>query len=505
MDIFLDCFNLSLSTSNEISSLICNSCIEQLREANKFKTMVVNIEQRLLSMTDKDTIFINVPNNMHSDIELDVKMEGTLNIKAEPSSDLDNDDNSDDPDFEMNDYDDRDDYQDDLSDDGLIQGEAELQARFPEPFRLPTRDTLYSSACADFVRHLDLMKGKIITAKMISNHESKKNRLASKKIYNIKKMAQILNTSMILENSNVTPFISRNRSGFPCFYCRSIYDDLLTLREHQQKSHSKCEIKKALSAYGAECLVVYVDITDLKCTLCDQKIPNLNELKTHLIRTHKKKMHTEFTDRVIPFKLYQESDNKYECQLCGFTFESFGSIERHMNVHYRNYVCKECGTGFVTKNRLQWHTNKIHVGGNYPCEVCKKVFTTQQTHKNHVDTVHKMVKRFKCPHCSERFSEYYSRQKHLVEVHDGPPLQYKCNVCDKSFDRRFMLSKHLKRVHLGERDYQCQMCAYKCFTKNELRVHMVKHNGKFECSVCHKSYARKTTLRKHIMRIHNNK
>ncbi|CAG4958685.1 unnamed protein product [Colias eurytheme] len=507
MDIFLDCFNLFLSTSNEISSLICNSCIEQLREANKFKTMVVNNEHRLLSMTAKDTIFINVPNNMHSDIELDVKMEGTLNIKAEPSSDLDNVDNSDDPDFEMNDYDNSDEYQDDLSDDGLIQGEAELLARFPEPFRLPTRDTLYSSACADFVRHLDLLKGKIITSKMIANliDVSERNRFASKKIYITEKMAQILNTSMILENSNVTPFKSRSRSGFPCFYCRSIYDDLLTLREHQQKSHSKCEIKKALSAYGAECLVVYVDITDLKCTICDLKIPNLNELKTHLIRTHKKKMHTEFTDRVIPFKLYQESDNKYECQLCGFTFETFGSIERHMNVHYRNYVCKECGTGFVTKYRLKVHTKSMHVGGNYPCEICKKVFTTQQKHKNHVDTVHKMVKRFKCPHCSERFSEYFRRQKHLVEVHDGPPLQYKCNVCDKSFDRRYTLSRHLKRDHLEERDYQCQMCAYKCFTKNELRVHMVKHNGEriFECSVCHKSYARKKTLREH-MRIHNN-
>ncbi|CAH2062198.1 unnamed protein product, partial [Iphiclides podalirius] len=70
---------------------------------------------------------------------------------------------------------------------------------------------------------------------------------------------------------------------------------------------------------------------------------------------------------------------------------------------------------------------------------------------------------------------------------------------------KYTLSRHLKRDHLEERDYGCQLCPYKCFTNNELRVHMVKHNGEriFECTVCKKCYARKKTLKEH-MRIHNN-
>lgn len=177
----------------------------------------------------------------------------------------------------------------------------------------------------------------------------------------------------------------------------------------------------------------------------------------------------------------------------------------HMNVHFRNYVCSQCGTGFVTKYRLKVHIKSMHVNGSFPCDVCTKIYTTQQKLKNHIDTVHKMVKRFKCPKCSERFSEYFRRQKHLVEAHGVAPLQYKCNVCDKSFDRRYTLLRHMKRDHLEERDYHCDMCTYRCFTNNELRVHMVKHNGEriHECSVCKKSYARKKTLREH-MRIHNN-
>ncbi|XP_047518857.1 zinc finger protein 431-like isoform X1 [Pieris napi] len=496
IDMFLECFNLFLSTNSELTCLICKSCLEELHRANKFKAMVIQNEQKLLAMSsNNDVMYVNLPRPIETDV--DFKLES---IKLEPLSDNEHVELDNDSDYINSDGNDQDDATIDH-----IDGEAELLARFPGITKLPIRDTLYTNACAGYVKHLDLLKGKLISSKMISNIiEDAERENGGKKIYITEKTAQILNTSIILENSNVTPFKSRNRSGFPCFYCRSIFEDLPNLKSHQDKLHSKADIKRSLNAYGAECLVVYVDITDLKCKLCDKEMPNLNELKTHLTRIHKKHFYSDYTDRVIPFRLVHR-ENKFECQMCGFTFETFGSIERHMNVHFRNYVCKECGTGFVTKYRLKVHTKSMHVGGSYPCEICKKVFTTQQKHKNHVDAVHKLVKRFKCPHCPERFSEYFKRQKHIVEIHDGPPLQYKCNVCDKSFDRRYTLSRHMKRDHLEERDFQCQLCAYKCFTKNELRVHMVKHNGEriFECSVCHKSYARKKTLREH-MRIHNN-
>ncbi|CAK1554411.1 unnamed protein product [Leptosia nina] len=500
IDMFLDCFNLYLSTNNDLSHLICSSCVVELRRANKFKTMVINNEQKLITMkSNKDnTLYLHLPRSL--EMEVDIKME-SQEIKAEPITDNGDILNNNDSDYSIHNENDF----DETSKDSMIEGETDIIARFPNVIKLPTRDTLYNNGCAGYVKQLDLIRGKIILPKMIEDILKESERHTGKKIYITEKIAQILNTSTILENSNVTPFKSRNRSGFPCFFCRSIHEDLQGLQNHQRKLHTKTDIKKSLSTYGAECLVVYVDITDLKCTQCDLKIPNLNELKTHLTRVHKKKFHPEITDRIIPFKLSQDNENKYECQICGFTFETFGSIERHMNVHFRNYVCKDCGTGFVTKYRLKVHTKSMHVGGTYPCEICKKIFTTQQKHKNHVDTVHKLVKRFKCPHCPERFSEYFRRQKHIVEIHDGTPLQYKCNVCDKSFDRRYTLSRHMKRDHLEERDYQCQLCAYKCFTKNELRVHMVKHTGEriFECSICHKAYARKKTLREH-MRIHNN-
>lgn len=51
---------LQLSTNKQLSPLICSTCIQSLRDANRFRMMVVNAEQRLLTnMLDKETVFIN--------------------------------------------------------------------------------------------------------------------------------------------------------------------------------------------------------------------------------------------------------------------------------------------------------------------------------------------------------------------------------------------------------------------------------------------------------------
>ncbi|KAL4711213.1 hypothetical protein ACJJTC_019054 [Scirpophaga incertulas] len=512
-DAVLDCFNLFLSTDALISKLICLSCVERLRDAINFRLMIVTTERKLLDMLketdDKQTIFVNVPIDDTLDINLSVKKED-CRIKDEPSNEeQDSVDNDNDPDYEPD--------EEYLLDGGsstepgqhghgcntnLIEGEAELLARFP-PSTLPTRSTLHLY-CEEYAKHLNNLNGIIVLPSRISKlleEDDKKPNMANG-LYVTEKTAHITNACTLLEFSNITPFKSRSRNGFPCFYCRNHFENLDRLKQHTHE-HKKSELRRVLGTYGAECLVVYADVTDLCCIICNTSIRNLNELKLHLTREHKKKMYSEYNDRVIPFKL--SPTNVYECQVCGFNFETFGSIERHMNVHFRNYVCIECGTGFVTKYRLKVHVKSMHVGGSFPCNICSKIFTTQQKHKSHVDAVHKMVKRFKCSKCPERFSEYFRRQKHMVEEHGFAPLQYKCNVCEKSFDRRYTLSRHMKRDHLEERDYECDMCSYKCFTNNELRIHMIKHVGDriYECAVCKKSYARKKTLKEH-MRIHNN-
>ncbi|XP_073964275.1 zinc finger Y-chromosomal protein-like isoform X1 [Choristoneura fumiferana] len=488
-DMFVACFNLQLLQSAD-TMLICLLCVQQLRDAITFRSQVVDSEQKLAQgVAEAGTMFIEAAIEQVKSYDVKVEIDSG-NLKQES-------------DFEGEEV-------ESLLLDGhpsgteMIQGEAALLARFPKgSARLPTRRSLYS-ICKTFVSHLDSLRGKKIPSHKVleSMKNSKSTKLANKRIYMTEKLAHVNNICTLLENSNVTPFKSKNRSGYPCYYCWKVCENLQALKEHQHEEQNKTNIKRIMNKYTVDGLVMYVDVTNLKCTICNKDMPSLTVLKEHLSKEHKKEW-SNVEDRVLPFKLSEE--NNFECQVCKFTFETFGSIERHMNQHYRNYVCEECGAGFVNKLRLKVHIKTLHVAGSFPCISCKKMFTTQQKYRTHVDTVHKMLKKNKCPKCPERFAEYFKRQKHMVEVHGLAPLKYKCNVCEKTYNRRYHLSCHMKRCHLEEKEIQCQFCSYMCYTKGELTAHLVKHNSEraFECSVCKKSYARKKTLTEH-MRIHNN-
>ncbi|XP_063836765.1 zinc finger protein 25-like [Ostrinia nubilalis] len=348
-------------------------------------------------------------------------------------------------------------------------------------------------------------KKRIQTTKYKENDKLDIDRL--KNPYTIERLTHATNITAILEFSNVTAFKSKFQRAYPCFYCEKLFEDFEELKKHQKSDHTKENVSQSvLKKYRVgrpDGVVVYADISDLQCTICSKSIQSLNDLKKHLTEVHGKKMYLELSDRVIPFKV---KENSFQCQLCGNLYETFGAIERHMNTHYRNYVCEECDSGFVSKQRLRIHGYHMHSRRTkqYPCEVCQKQFPSQKKRKIHVETVHENVKKYKCNRCPERFNEYFRRHKHMVLVHGVAPLEYKCNICEKSFERPYALSIHM-RTHIQQKDIYCEICPYRCFTNVELRHHMIKHNGKriHECSVCKKSYAREKTLKEH-MRIHTN-
>ncbi|XP_023939845.1 zinc finger protein 772 [Bicyclus anynana] len=486
-ELFQECFNLYLCATR--CSLICSSCVQSLQEASSFRSMVVEAESLMMNTLDeKERIFVNF-RQTPKPTEIDVKPENLATVKLEQSDELDS------ITYEC------DDASEALSDYEAVEGEEALLQRFSADMLapLPTAVMLKNSS---FFQQLELLKDEIIPAKSIKNLIEQSPRKSPKIFYITEKLAHSNNVSTILEHSNVTAFKMKKKPGYQCYYCSRICDTFEKLHQHQLEENCRRNIKNLLNKLPAESLIVYVYITDVKCTICDSFVANLNELKTHLSRIHKKKFYSQFGDRVIPFKF---TKNQYECVNCGGHYETFGAIERHMNVHFRNYVCDQCGAGYVTKSRLKTHVKCSHFKGNFPCDKCKKTFTTMFKYKSHVDVVHNMVKKHKCPYCLERFADYHHRQKHMVDSHGDTPLRYKCNVCDNLFKRRYALSCHMKRRHLELKDIKCTLCSYNCYTSAELKAHMVKHNGErtYECVVCKKSYARKRTLKEH-MRIHNN-
>ncbi|XP_063837000.1 zinc finger protein 1 homolog [Ostrinia nubilalis] len=309
------------------------------------------------------------------------------------------------------------------------------------------------------------------------------------------------NLLTVLKFSNATPFKNKSLLGFSCGYCESTFPDPADLRSHTESSHLK-ERLDFKSNFDMTEYNVNLDITDLLCTLCDEKMINLSALKEHLVKTHNKTIYNDIKDHLLQFKL--KKGEVYDCAMCTSTYETFKMLKQHMNIHYSNYTCEKCDTSFATKRSLNAHTT-THQEGSFKCDYCEKIFSSKPKKHYHEKTKHLGARNISnCPFCNEPFRSYYQRNQHMVKVHNSE-AQYKCNICNKSYILKSLLMYHIKKNHLMERNCQCTECGYRFFSKKALKAHMVKHTGEriFACEVCNKSYARKYTLREH-MRIHNN-
>ncbi|XP_061880577.1 gastrula zinc finger protein XlCGF52.1-like isoform X1 [Entelurus aequoreus] len=77
-----------------------------------------------------------------------------------------------------------------------------------------------------------------------------------------------------------------------------------------------------------------------------------------------------------------------------------------------------------------------------------------------------------------------------------------CSVCAKSFMKKSNLIQHM-RIHTGEKTFNCSVCGKSFTQKGNLSQHMKTHTGEktFNCSVCSKSFSLKCNLTQH-MRMH---
>lgn len=309
------------------------------------------------------------------------------------------------------------------------------------------------------------------------------------------------NIKEILRWSNATPIRRYEDTGYMCCYCNERYIKPANLKKHTLETHNDIE-KAHFFKLSVDTLVIRLDITLLRCRICKCDLESLEEFMQHLKDDHHKTIYTDIKIQITPLKFVSES---LQCCVCNNAFASFKLLLEHMNLHYRNYICKVCDTGFTCRNSLRNHMQRNH-GESFRCSPCSIIFNTLAEKIAHVKTVHLLkYNSNRCGYCNEYFKDYKSKQIHLAEVHGTKLPTYKCQACDKVFQHRKPLTIHVKKYHLLERLHKCSECDMKFYRSNELTRHMVKHTGlrKFKCSVCSKGYSRKCTLREH-MKIHNN-
>ncbi|XP_028029718.1 protein suppressor of hairy wing-like isoform X1 [Bombyx mandarina] len=308
----------------------------------------------------------------------------------------------------------------------------------------------------------------------------------------------------ILTFTNATPYRSK-MTTFSCAYCTEVYFHAADeLRNHTRMNHIDERTKKVDLMMRPHSMneTLKLDINNLMCVVCCIPINDWNDMFRHLKNTHG----TVFTyahKRLIPYILNQEPD----CVLCKQHFTNYVQLDVHMNSHYDNYVCDDCGQTFISAARLKNHSKK-HDLGKYSCKYCNKVFTLKHYVKKHEAVVHKSKVHYKCYHCPERLPSDKERKEHIEANHREKVKEITCDICGKIFNWRQYYIGHLRKVH-GDRKYACTACDKKFAQRDDLKRHIeARHKGlqrikNHICPVCDKRYSSKSALVTHF-RIHSN-
>lgn len=257
---------------------------------------------------------------------------------------------------------------------------------------------------------------------------------------------EIGNAATILTYSNAVVF-RYQRGKFMCAYCSEMFTNGSEVRRHSV-IHDKLKIfeRKIAKSDVKNPFPLRIDISDLACIVCGTPVQNLDDLKTHLSHKHSKNTDSEYSDGVLPFLL---TDKDYKCVHCSFTCAGFLSLMKHMNQHYRNFVCSVCGKGFLGRDRHRRHF-LTHDSGQYKCSGCDFVFPNSAARERHYAVAHGKKKKYKCPICDETFISYYTRVIHLKKKHDQK-TDHKCTLCPAIFSTKNGLYSHQRGVHFGKK------------------------------------------------------
>ncbi|KAG8242405.1 hypothetical protein J6590_066908 [Homalodisca vitripennis] len=193
------------------------------------------------------------------------------------------------------------------------------------------------------------------------------------------------------------------------------------------------------------------------------------------------------------------------CRVCTAEFCDHKELETHFFSH-KPYKCTVCQEVFFDKTSLFAH-RKGSGSCSYlkqQCKMCNKQFSSQRSLNKHSLLYHvKRNKKYKCVVCTKKFNTPGLLSRHEQSCHTVYEV-VECNICQKLLDGPERLKIHVKAWHLDcdeDCGSACPICG-KIFHSKNLKQHLETHDSESLCEVCGKSVKGKSTMRKHMQRMH---
>lgn len=292
----------------------------------------------------------------------------------------------------------------------------------------------------------------------------------------------------LLTHTNATPFkIRAIHKGYSCFFCPlndTFFKDPADLRAHTHSAHQDrvFQTEFAIRPYHLNQMIRF-DVVDFVCD-CEENVV-WSDLLEHLGARHGVSDIKEPWNKIVPYEL-QLSAGEMSCLLCSYT-SCFNRVDTHMNIHFPNFTCGECGKPYLTNYRLSSH-KQFHRTGAFPCAECNLVFASKKVRRYHVDKIHDKKLLFKCALCPERFASDQMKLQHLRENHKDKlrTLGRTCKVCNRSF----WTKEYWSHVAKGHKEFLCAKCGKRFESQKLLDDHKCKEGTvkRLQCHLCFKCF-----------------
>ncbi|VDP16005.1 unnamed protein product [Schistosoma margrebowiei] len=188
------------------------------------------------------------------------------------------------------------------------------------------------------------------------------------------------------------------------------------------------------------------------------------------------------------------------CRICADVFESPEDLSAHLGeIHFPTgefanagvqtiFRCTHCEFWGFNKGLLR-HSREVHddpCPSIYECIHCYERFTDKRVWRAHMDK-HNEGYSHRCMECGRAFRLRPSLLHHMRCHHGDDQGPATCEYCGLIYPKRSSLRYHIFRMHNQELAHECFMCQRRFRLETELRRHVKEmHSGAVKCEICHK-------------------
>jgi len=130
-----------------------------------------------------------------------------------------------------------------------------------------------------------------------------------------------------------------------------------------------------------------------------------------------------------------------------------------------NYFnCDLCTYKSLKKCDFMKHVSSVHQKLKSSCPECGKHIVNVA---EHIKLIHRKERRFQCQECSYRSCFRNDLKKHVNSVHKK--LKRACPECGKEIVN---VAEHVRLIHKKISRFECKLCAYIAYKKQDLNKHV---------------------------------